>query len=717
MLNSVSKRLSHLRGHLTSNKTSPNHNALQNVAITHKQYVVGDKAFTHLKLNSTINVPRPSNFVLAIDSSQSMGGPCTYAGNPDPECSKYSRMDLVKHSARVVANCLRPIDTLSIVSFSTTGAKLLGLTNMTDQGRDEALKIIDWLQPDNMTNLYDGLTISLNELDTVRSAPGKNNFALMLTDGVPNVNPPRGNFQEFLNRIGHSPLQYGFHNFGYGYELEGSLLSDLSSYGGGLFAHIPDHTMCNTVFINFLANCLATTTNKVKLQMQSKQGCDNINVINSIVIGNEYVDIGGIQSGQQRNILVSSHITNPSNHEFTLNLDIDGKIVQYTIKGEHSNSKSCSIKAYNPNSEPFLPPMLGEVINEDVCYHLLKSMLVEIIKGGINTKNLVTTTQQLNGFSDMLVVVINETSNQKVKKGLTKLLKNVRSTNDSDGQISKAFEKDEWFNRWGMHYLRYYLSSVSLEVCSNFKDASLQNYGGKLFTDLRTEIEDIFTQMPVPQPSRSTQSFQGNFQQSFYSSAGPCFAGDGKITMAPSQLCSLSGESVKSTVKLVQDIRKGDRIINADGNVATVVCVLKTKIKGGRAIMSNFNGLKVSPWHPVKLPGNNLWQFPTNVQPSAEVDCDWFYDFVLDKHHVVTINGVDVICLGHGLTHDPTLIHPFFGTQKVVDELKKDKEGWDKGEVVILDYKPFYNKNSKGHGLVDGFKLDTSNFNPAGYGV
>ena len=39
------------------------------------------------------------------------------------------------------------------------------------------------------------------------------------------------------------------------------------------------------------------------------------------------------------------------------------------------------------------------------------------------------------------------------------------------------------------------------------------------------------------------------------------------------------------------------------------------------------------------------------------------YNVVLSSGHVVCINGLPFITLGHGNTTDPVLAHAFFGTQ------------------------------------------------------
>lgn len=88
----------------------------------------------------------------------------------------------------------------------------------------------------------------------------------MLTDGEPNLNPPRGIIPTLKKYIEIENLDTpNFHVFGYGYELDTKLLEEIARKGAGTFAYIPDCSMVGTVFINFMANCLSTITNRTVL--------------------------------------------------------------------------------------------------------------------------------------------------------------------------------------------------------------------------------------------------------------------------------------------------------------------------------------------------------------------------------------------------------------------------------------------------------------------
>ena len=55
--------------------------------------------------------------------------------------------------------------------------------------------------------------------------------------------------------------------------------------------------------------------------------------------------------------------------------------------------------------------------------------------------------------------------------------------------------------RWGVHYLPSLLLAHQSQMCTNFKDPGVQNYGGALFVSIRDATDDLFCALPPPQPS------------------------------------------------------------------------------------------------------------------------------------------------------------------------------------------------------------------------
>ena len=127
-----------------------------------------------------------------------------------------------------------------------------------------------------MTNLWDGLKTCLDVLSdrsastvVFNNVPSniRNSAIYLLTDGVPNVDPPRGyipSLQRYKEQ--HDGKYPGVINtFGFGYNLKSDLLLDLAIEGQGTYAFIPDSGFVGTVFVNALGNTLSNVANDVTI--------------------------------------------------------------------------------------------------------------------------------------------------------------------------------------------------------------------------------------------------------------------------------------------------------------------------------------------------------------------------------------------------------------------------------------------------------------------
>ena len=135
---------------------------------------------------------------------------------------------------------------------------------------------------------------------------------------------------------------------------------------------------------------------------------------------------------------------------------------------------------------------------------------------------------------------------------------------------------------------------------------------------------------------------------------GGCFDGAQFVAMSPT-----------TAPRRVRELQRGDTL--ASGAVVLAVVVIHMPAKSRLCVI---NGVRLSPWHPVATRHSD-WHFPASVTPIVTQPIDFLYNVVLSHHHVITINGLDCITLGHGITHHPVLTHAFFGTQSVVDALRR----------------------------------------------
>ena len=262
----------------------------------------------------------PADVVCVVDVSGSMGGMASIPGAV--EDSGLSLLDVVKHALKTVISTLQPTDRFALVSYSDVATVVFTLTPLNAPGKSRALALVESLQPEGLTNLWDGLLKGMEILSAAAAEnPGKlrNACVLLLTDGVPNVVPPRGHLP-MLKRYKDS--NGGFYpgiisTFGFGYNLQrceggiqvsvclyvcmyacnpflplltvmvdlydmlafcgsrpSDLLKDIAHEGGGMYAFIPDSGFVGTAFVNALANQLVSFGTRAFLTLEFQEGAE-----------------------------------------------------------------------------------------------------------------------------------------------------------------------------------------------------------------------------------------------------------------------------------------------------------------------------------------------------------------------------------------------------------------------------------------------------------
>jgi hypothetical protein len=98
--------------------------------------------------------------------------------------------------------------------------------------------------------------------------------------------------------------------------------------------------------------------------------------------------------------------------------------------------------------------------------------------------------------------------------------------------------------------------------------------------------------------------------------------------------------------------------------------------------MCNINGMQITAYHPIYVA--NTWKFPIDISDLTLNEIDYVYDFVLDTDHVVEINGINVITLGHGFKFNDIVYHEYFG-DKIITDLMKHSD-WIIGYIQLDEY-------------------------------
>lgn len=574
-------------------------------------YKKDDRQFLHMNVSATGESARqPIVLILIVDNSGSMG---EVADNEAKESFGYTRMDLVKHTIRMISAVLGENDSLAIITYSTTARVAIGPTQMTADGRAKITRVLESIQPDSQTNIAAGVRAAM-DLVNDESMDNRNIVGVLLTDGLPNINPPRG----LLPTLQRTPMRnkWTLNTFGFGYNIDSALLSEMAEWGRGLFGFIPDCSMVATIFINFLANVLSTAATNA-----------------TITYGPSSFDTGPIMYGQSR--------------DFVLQCD--------EVPICKLNDTVVSV---------------AEVSNADFADGRQK--YIAAIKKSLHdakSKHYTDAVDALKKVADTL----SSLSNPQVKEFVRDIC-----GSDPEGQIGMA-PQQAYYAKWGEHYMRSYLRAQLIQQCMNFKDPGLQVYGGDLFREIQTLGDKAFDDLPPPIPSGkpvATDSYavyppvnsMRSLTQSFNNPSGGCFHGNCTVLMA---------DFTRTPIK---DVIPGSLVWTPNGP-ARVIALVTCNTKNKSQPMSQIDGLSITPWHPIRVKG--LWQFPASLYFYTERMLQTVYNLVLDNGHIVNVEGFDCITLGHGFT-EPVAAHDFFGTQRVIDDLKK-LPGWAEGRPTFTN--------------------------------
>ncbi len=566
---------------------------------------------------------KPVILLAILDNSGSMG---ESAGTmPGAEDVVFSRMDLVKHATKTAAALLGPADRLGIISFSTDARVALEPILMTDEGRRRVDAALATIVPDANTNIFAGIR-SAADLANREEFEDANVVAMLLTDGFPNVNPPRGIVPALQNGGAGLLRSWTLSTFGFGYSLDSALLSEIAQWGGGSFGFIPDCSMVGTVFINAIAHLLCTAHRGTAYSFKTCREEASVT----------WVQTGPIAFGQPRTFLhrLPAGWTGPAvvscmGHEWEVAADVA----------------------------------------EDAFATARQDLLDTL------TTVLLRCRSGIPGDAQALLEAFYERYRGSTNRDVLALCKDVSPIAGEEGQVHMA---PAYFSKWGEHYLRAYRRAHELQQCMNFKDAGLQIYGADMFHRLQDEGDRLFCTLPAPKPTRRfTYGAGGSVgvaaaaapidMSRFLNASAGCFAPDTLIRLADGSL------------QRIADIAPGTLVATPTGNAvvrALVTCGTQQRSQP----MTNLGDLWITPWHPIRL--NGEWRFPADVAGLCERLIPVVYNLVLDTGHIVYADGYETCTLAHGFNDSPVIQHDFFGTNRVLEDLA-NAPGWDVGRPTF----------------------------------
>jgi hypothetical protein len=580
---------------------------------------------------------------------------------------------------------------------------------MTRSGTSNVLSKIERMTPSGCTNLWDGLKVGmdlLNGSNAPAKAPGTPGTAapsanqgvwsslrpkksskvsektsdanaagivhtaspsgrlstlFILTDGMPNVVPPRGHIpmlKDYLDSHENSQ-NFSISTFGFGYSLESPLLLEIAQVGGGGYGFIPDSGMVGTVFVHAVANVYATYAPRAKLDVEVPEGT-TVDIRGGLPVTKTswgvQIAAGDLQFGQSLDIVLTLS-QRPTKVSATLT---------YRSIGSTEDAKVSATLPEAPTTDLALIKYHAARLEfVGILFSVKRTALPAAVTALETLDKNITTSPTLANYPDAL-----------------ELAKDVSGEGILALQVAN-------FDRWGRHYLPALARAHQRQQCGNFKDPGLQVYGrdSGVFAYERKKLDDAFMALPPPKPS--VKRYDGSTaaplksMSRYYSSAGPCFAGDCLVTLP-------DGGHIR-----VDQLTRGMDILTLSGT-GRVAAVVRSPIPSAYALLCRIGNLKVTPWHPIVSPSHKTeWVFPADIANPECMACDAVYSVLLlppvspvagHDAHSISISGVWCVTLGHGLTLSDSgdvRAHAFLGDYEKVVRSLSSLEGFNEVDGVV----------------------------------
>lgn len=605
----------------------------------------------HVKATPPADGPQQGQFYTFIfDTSGSMQYDESKVG--DDATNYHTRMDLAKMAAELLVRMLGDEDTVLLVGFSDNGSVLLSPTKMTAAGKAAAVAAIKRMRPGGCTNLWNSLEVAQAEMgkpeytETVK-------HAIMLTDGDESyaaATHPDGTAGAFSCL----PRTFTLNVLGFGAAVSPTMLTKLTAVSGGRFSNVADFTTLATTSINALATAMGTASSDLPVFVTYDDGS----------VSEHKTSL--IQYGQARNLV------------FT------------TAK------KPVSVASSRSASVAFTE---GLSLEAQCRFDLAKA-----IKQAVDS----------NGR-------VNEYAAVHAKYAGTTVATHVSEV-AADGELVKALADAATWTKWGSKYTWAYLQALENDHRMNFKEKGQAHLGGAAFERYKSIGDITFSAIPKPiatgNPTTGPpQNGQPTYAYGGGGGGGYGYAGGGSGTYTapmvrtvaavantndPTQSagCWAPGSMIllaNGGRKEVERLQPGDDVWVQGYESATVLKALELGTHLTTQNMCRVGNLLLTWYHPVKVDG--VWRNPCDLAPVVALPVPKVYNCMLDRGHVVDIDGTLTVSLGHGLEEDGVK-HAFFGSQAAILDACKGQPGFAAGKIVFKDLQALRDAS----GLIVGWK-------------
>jgi len=570
--------------------------------------------FSLVTLNTLDGENSGKELVFVVDISGSMQ---TEMNNGN-ESDGFSLLDIVKHGIITCLEGLRSVDSVSIIAYSSSARMTLPMTRMSLAGKKRAKTALNSLQTEGSTNIWGGLKLALDQLND-------GGTILLLTDGCPNIRPPRGELAMLRQELDKNE-DVVLNTYGFGYNLDSPLLMELSNETFGSYSFIPTVGEVGTIFVNAMANLRTSLNQKTKIAIETT-GIISMPNLQKTSWG-YFLNIGQLTKGQTRTVEIRC--------TETMSIDI------LDVQIEHTQGS--------------FEPVQSQAVSAGIlhCYELAKT-------------NSTEATEALD----------NLISSRDWEPAILK---------DLNGQVREAITTKE-YKRWGKHYLPSLSGAYFYQTCNNFLDQGIQQFGGETFQKVRLELDALFNLLEPPKATHRERIVQNCIRNgraitaplrnmsTYNDSYGGCFAGHCRVLLAD------------GTYKRCDQIKKGDSVTTSFNGHCTVACVVETVIDTHIDLVK-YGTLLSTKWHPIKLDGKWTFPIKIENTEKVKYKENVYSFLINDINNKIgqdmIIENQIVITHAHNILEDDVASHPFYGTGEIIKALKlAPEDAFNQGKVLV----------------------------------
>lgn len=248
--------------------------------------------------------------------------------------------------------------------------------------------------------------------------------------------------------------------------------------------------------MNTVANLLVTMGANSRLNLQTGPSAEVLEIYGGYELcrktsvpsdTRKCVNLGSLQFGQSRSIVLRMKFTGAAASEPYLS--VSGQF-QIAKKSWHGLSVF-SMEAWLPNTTAQFLPQPERI--DSIEQNFWRLSFVTALSSAMELTNSGQRQSAQDGMTVLKVGI--EASPAAASEILVALLEDVT------GQTGEALSRDDWWRKWGKHFLPSLRGAHLAQQCNNFKDPGVQVYGGSLFETIRDQADDVFNDLPPPKPT------------------------------------------------------------------------------------------------------------------------------------------------------------------------------------------------------------------------